>query len=384
MRKFRHCILWMSVSCLVGCSSSDFSKNVEQYLDQSKDKQSSKFSLLHFQKVSSFDSPWALAALPDGRLLITEQAGNIKLFDPAEQRAVDVAGVPEVVYAGQGGLGDIVLHPDFNKNHLIYFSYVEAGSQGTGAVVDRAELDLSDAEQPRLLNRQRIWTQQPKVEGNGHFAYRVLFDRDGKLWISSGERQQFTPAQNLKSNLGKIIRLNADGTTPSDNPLAQQGGVAAQLWSWGHRNPLGIAFDAQGQLWEVEMGPKGGDELNQIHKGHNYGYPLVSNGDHYSGEKIPRHSTRPEFHAPVLSWTPVISPSSLIIYQGKRIPQWTGKALIGGLSSESIIVVDLQQQPIKEFERIEMGHRIRGLLQTPSGDLWVIEDGKNAGLLKLQ
>ena len=132
------------------------------------------------------------------------------------------------------------------------------------------------------------------------------------------------------------------------------------------------------------MGPKGGDELNQIHKGRNYGYPLVSNGDHYSGIKIPRHSTRPEFQAPVVSWTPVISPSSLIIYQGKRIPQWTGKALIGGLSSESIIVVDLQQKPIKELERIEMGQRIRGLLQTPTGDLWVIEDGENAALLKLQ
>lgn len=384
MRRFQHLLLFMSVGCLTACSSSDLSKNIAQYFDQSSDEHTSKFALLHFQKVGSFSSPWALAALPDGRLLITEQAGTIKLFDPATQQAWSVAGVPPVVYAGQGGLGDIVLHPEFNQNHWVYFSYVEAAEHGTGAAVDRAVLDLSRAGQPRLLDRQRIWTQQPKVKGNGHFAYRMLFDRDGKLWISSGERQQFDPAQDLHNHLGKIIRLNADGTTPTDNPLYAQGGVAAQLWSWGHRNPLGIAFDAKGQLWEVEMGPKGGDELNQIYKGRNYGYPLVSNGDHYSGIKIPRHATRPEFQAPVLSWTPVISPSSLIIYQGKRIPQWTGKALIGGLSSESIIVVDIQQQPIKELERIEMGQRIRGLLQTAHGDLWVIEDGENAALLKLK
>lgn len=387
MQRFKHLLLFMSVGWLVSaCSSSDFSqlKALKEYFDQPDDTRNSKFTLLYFQKVSYFNSPWALAALPDGRLLVTEKAGAIKLFEPATQKILSVAGVPTVVDAGQGGLGDIVLHPDFQRNHLIYFSYVESSDQGTGAVVDRAELDLSQAQQPRLLHRQRIWTQQPKVRGHGHFSYRVLFDRDGKLWISSGERQQFSPAQDLQSHLGKIVRLNADGSVPADNPLYAQGGTAAQLWSWGHRNPLGIAFDSQGQLWEVEMGPKGGDELNQIHKGRNYGYPLVSNGDHYSGIKIPRHSTRPEFQAPVVSWTPVISPSSLIIYQGKRIPQWTGKALIGGLSSESIIVVDLQQKPIKELERIEMGQRIRGLLQTPTGDLWVIEDGENAALLKLQ
>lgn len=388
MRRFQHLLLLlMSVFGLTACSSSDFSKQIEQYFDQFMNQRTSKFALLHFQTVGTFHSPWALVALPDGRLLITEQAGAIKLFDPVSQQAWSVAGVPPVVYAGQGGLGDIVLHPDFNQNHWVYFSYVEASGQNTtGAAVDRAQLDLSHAGQPRLLNRQRIWTQQPKVKGNKHFAYRLLFDRDGKLWISSGERQQVNPAQNLHNHLGKMIRLNADGTTPTDNPLYAQGGVAAQLWSWGHRNPLGIAFDAKGQLWEVEQGSKGGDELNQIYRGRNYGYPLVSSDDHYSnsGLKIPQHDTRPGFQAPALSWTPAIAPSSLIIYQGKRIPQWTGKALIGGLSSESIIVVDIQHQPIKELERVEMGQRIRGLLQTPQGDLWVIEDGENAALLKLQ
>lgn len=334
-------------------------------------------------KISEFKEPWAIAVLPDQRLLITEKAGSLMLFNPKTRQKIAVQGVPTVAYGGQGGLGDVLLHPDFKQNHVIYLSYAEAGQWGYGAVVIRAVLDELMSNQPRLTEIKPIWQQLPKVSGRGHFAHRLLFDDAGKLWISSGERQKFQPAQDMQSNLGKIIRLNEDGSAAQGNPFAVQGSIAAQIWSLGHRNPLGMAFDPQGQLWVAEMGPRGGDELNRIRKAANYGYPIVSNGDHYSGQDIPDHSTRPEFQAPELSWTPVISPSSLMFYQGTQFPQWTNKALIGGLSSQAIIVVDTQQQPVQEVQRIDMQQRIRGLVEAADGSIWGIEDGKNARLFQL-
>ncbi|SUU08385.1 glucose / Sorbosone dehydrogenase family protein [Acinetobacter haemolyticus] len=281
------------------------------------------------------------------------------------------------------GLGDVILHPDFQNNHCIYLSYAVKGQGGYGAVISRAKLDLSSATQPKLSDVKVIWQQVPKVSGQGHYGHRMVFGADGKLWVSSGERQKFDPAQDMKSNLGKVLRLNEDGTPAEGNPFSQQGGVSAEIWSLGHRNPLGIAFDTQGQLWVVEMGPEGGDELNLIVKGANYGYPIVSNGNHYSGLPIPDHSTRPEFKAPEIDWTPVISPSSMIVYTGDQFPLWRQKALIGGLSSKSIVVVDLNAQPVKEVQRLDMKQRIRGLHQAQDGSIWVIEDGPQAKLLKL-
>ena len=309
--------------------------------------------------------------------------GKLKIFNPQNKQVQDVQGVPVVNYGGQGGLGDVALHPDFAKNHWIYLSYAAKGQGGSGAVISRAKLDLSNPNQPKLTDIKQIWQQVPKVSGQGHYGHRMLFGTDGKLWVSSGERQKFDPAQNMKSNLGKILRLNEDGTAAVGNPFYKQGGATAEIWSLGHRNPLGMAFDRQGQLWVVEMGPKGGDELNIITKGENYGYPIVSNGDHYSGQPIPDHHTRPEFKAPEIDWTPVISPSSMIIYRGQQFPAWQNKALIGGLSSEAIIVVDLQHKPVKEVQRLDMKKRIRGLREAQDGSIWVIEDGSNARLLKL-
>ncbi|KAA8732380.1 PQQ-dependent sugar dehydrogenase [Acinetobacter qingfengensis] len=334
-------------------------------------------------KIASFDEPWALTQLPDGRLLITERKGVLKIFDPLSQQSIDVFAVPSVAYGGQGGLGDVILHPDFSHNGWIYLSYATRGNGGYGAEVIRARLDLSLPAKPKLLDQKVVWQQVPKTSGQGHYAHRMRFDQQGKLWISSGERQKFDPAQDMQSNLGKILRLNDDGTAADGNPFASQGGIAAQIWSLGHRNPLGMDFDQQGQLWVVEMGPQGGDELNLIEKGQNYGYPLVSNGDHYNGQLIPDHATRPEFEAPKISWTPVISPSSLMIYRGDQLEYWTGKAIIGGLSSQAIIVVDIQQQPAREIQRIDMKARIRGLLEAPDGAIWVLEDGEKANLLRL-
>lgn len=224
----------------------------------------------------------------------------------------------------------------------------------------------------------------PKVSGDGHFGHRIAFDQSGLLWISSGERQKFDPAQDMRTNLGKIIRLKDDGSIPADNPFASQGGVAAQVWSLGHRNPLGLAFNAKGELWEIEMGPKGGDELNIIEKARNYGYPLVSNGDHYDGTPIPDHDTRPEFKAPAVSWSPVISPSSLMFYHGNLFPAWKNNAFVGGLSSEALIRIEFNGNTAREAERFDMGARIREVEQGPDGAIWLLEDGPNANLLQLQ
>jgi glucose/arabinose dehydrogenase len=338
------------------------------------------------QEVARFDQPWAMTFLPDGRLLVTEKPGKLKLFDLDRRAGAEISGVPEVAYGGQGGLGDVVLHPRFEANDLVYLSYAEAGPGGAGAAVARARLVLDPAGGGRLEALEVVWRQEPKVSGQGHYGHRIAFDRDGMLWITSGERQKFDPAQDLQSTLGKIIRLNDDGSVPPGNPFADQGGVSAQIWSLGHRNPLGIVFDAEGRLWVHEMGPRGGDELNLIEKGVNYGYPIVSDGDHYSGLPIPDHHTRPEFRAPVISWTPVISPSGFIIYTGKRFPGWQGSGLMGGLSSRSLVRVTFDGEQAREAERFDMGTRIREVEQGPEGLVWLLEDeryGMGGRLLRL-
>lgn len=335
------------------------------------------------ETVARFDEPWALSFLPDGRLLVSEKAGTLQLVDVASGKATEVTGVPEVAYGGQGGFGDVVPHPQFSDNGLVYLSYAEAGDGDTaGAAVARARLVMDAAGGGTLQDLEVVWRQVPKVSGRGHYAHRIVF-HDGKLWISSGDRQKFDPAQDMTSNMGKVLRLNEDGSVPDDNPFAGQGDVAAQVWSLGHRNPLGLAFDGNGQPWDIEMGPKGGDELNKVERGANYGYPIVSNGDHYDGRPIPDHDTRPEFKAPAITWTPVISPSSLAFYSGDLFPDWQGDAFAGGLSSQALVRIEFDGDRAWEAERYEMGARIRGVRQGPDGALWVIEDGEDGRLLRL-
>lgn len=336
------------------------------------------------QAVAKFDEPWAIAFLPDGRVLVTEKRGALRLVDPKTGRTGTIAGVPKVDYGGQGGLGDVAVHPQFAANGLVYLSYAEAGpNDGRGAAVARGKLTLDANGGGRIDGATVIWRQDPKVTGRGHYGHRLLFGPDGHLWISSGDRQKFTPAQDRKANLGRIVRLKDDGSVPADNPFAKDGGVTAQTWSLGHRNPLGIAFDAEQRLWVAEMGPAGGDELNLVERGANYGYPVVSNGDHYDGRVIPDHPTRPEFVAPKLWWTPVISPSSLVIYSGTEFPDWRGDALIGGLSAGAIVHVEFDGVAARETARYELGRRMRGVAQSPAGELWAIEDGGDGRLLRL-
>jgi glucose/arabinose dehydrogenase len=345
--------------------------------------------------VASFDEPWALAFLPDGRMLVTEKKGNLFVVTRDGQKSRPVAFVPDVKYGGQGGLGDVALHPDFTDNGVIYLSYAESGVGGAyGAAVIRAVLNLTDRG-GYLSDASVIWRQYPKVVGLGHYGHRVLFDADGYLWVSSGDRQKFTPAQDMQSNMGKILRLHDDGRVPDDNPfvnyiekdpLVDNEGVYGQIWSLGHRNPLGFAFDLEGQLWVIEMGPAGGDELNRIVRGGNYGYPVVSNGDHYDGREIPDHDTRPEFLEPAAWWTPVISPGDLMVYSGELFPDWRGNLIAAGLSSQALVRIEISGEDAEEVARYPMGARIRSVVEGPDGALWVLEDerGNSQGrLLKL-
>lgn len=336
--------------------------------------------------VASLDEPWAMTFLPNGRLLVTEKKGALLVVTRDGAISSPIAGTPEVHYGGQGGLGDVVLHPDYASNKIIYLSFAEAGDGNvSGAAVMRAKLALSDTG-GELDDQEVIWRQEPKVRGRGHYGHRIAFSSDGMMYITSGDRQKFTPAQDLDQNLGKIIRLHDDGSTPASNPFAARGDITAQVWSLGHRNPLGLSFDGAGRLWSHEMGPRHGDELNLVLPGANYGWPLVSNGNHYDGRQIPKHDSSFEFVAPEESWVPAISPAGLLIYSGGLFPDWKGDAFLGGLSARALIRVRLQGDTAAEAERFDLGQRIREVEQGPDGAIWLLEDGrgkKGGRLLRL-
>jgi len=328
--------------------------------------------------VATFDSPWAMAFLPDGSMLVTEKAGKMTLLSADGARRTPVGGMPRVNASGQGGLGEVVPDPHFSTNRRVYFSYATPGAPN-GVVLACGKL-AETAAAVRLEEVRTLYRARPLTSG-GHYAGRIAFSPDGHLFFSMGERQQFTPAQDRQGLLGKIVRLTSDGKPAPSNPLSAKGFDPA-VWSYGHRNPLGLAFDGQGRLWEAEMGPQGGDEVNLILPGRNYGWPLVSNGDHYGGRPIPDHSSRPDLEGPKVSWNPSISPSSLMIYSGRLFPQWRGKALLGALSG-MLVLVDLGAERAHETARYDMGERIRAVRQGPDGAVYLLEDGAGGKLLKL-
>ncbi len=344
--------------------------------------------------IADFDAPWAMTFLPDGRMLVTEQDGRLLVVSADGKERAVVSGTLPVDSAGQGGLMDVVLSPGFAKNHQVYFSFSESGAGGKGVVLARGVLEFAQVKCIRApcppiarLNQVEVLHRaNPYVSGNGHYSGRIAFSPDGQyLFYANGERQKFDPAQDPTMSLGKVLRLLPDGKPAPGNPLAAKGFDPA-VWSYGHRNILGLAFDAQGRLWEQEMGPKGGDEVNLIEPGKNYGWPKVSNGSHYDGRDIPDHAPGDGFEPPKVWWNPVISPGGLMIYWGKLFPAWKGDAFIGGLSSKSLVRVDLNGAGARKGDQWDMGARIREVEQGPDGAIYVLEDGESGSqgrLIKL-
>jgi len=331
--------------------------------------------------VSGLDHPWAVETLPDGRLLISvRNTGALHLFANGAL-SQPLRGTPDVFARGQGGLLDIALHPDFADNRLVYLSYAEAGAGGAGTALGRGRL-----ENGRIADFETIFRQEPKVPGPNHFGGRVVFSPDGKyVFLTMGERFEFDPAQDLSNHLGTIVRLNPDGSVPADNPFVGQADALDEIWSYGHRNIEGAAFHPDsGALWVVEMGPRGGDELNRVEPGRNYGWPVVSWGDHYDGEAIADHDTRPEFAAPATYWVPSISPSGFIFYDAARFADWQGHGLIGGLTSGGVTRVEIAGGKVVDEELIDLGVRVRDLEQAPDGSVYLLTEQADGKLWRLR
>lgn len=328
--------------------------------------------------VLRLDNGWAMTFLPDGRLLVTERTGRLRLVTTGGA-ATTVSGAPAVVAAGQGGLLDVALDPQFVANRTVWLSFAEAGGGGAGLAVARGTLS---ADATALSDVRVVWRQAPKISGDDrHFGGRIAFAPDRTLYVTAGERHQGAPAQDVTNTLGKIVRINRDGSIPADNPLVGTTGARTEIWSWGHRNPYGLVFAADGRLFESEHGPSGGDEFNLITRGANYGWRTVSEGD--DGEVLPRHASRPEFAAPLVTWTPAIAPGGMIQYRGERFVGWNGDFVLAGLQSQGLIRVRVTGGTAAEIGRIALGTRIRDVEQGMDGSIWVIEDGPGGRLVRL-
>ena len=281
---------------------------------------------------------------------------------------------------GQGGLLDVALDPDFATNHVIFLSFAEPGGEGASTALARATLG-----EGRLDNVATIFRQEPKVPGGNHFGGRIVFSPQGQLFLTTGERFQFAPAQDLSTTLGKVLRLNRDGTIPADNPFVGRPNAKAAIWSYGHRNVQGAAIEpSTGALWTIEFGPQGGDELNRPEPGKNYGWPLVSWGNHYDGRDIPDPPTRPDLTDAVKYWNPVISPSGMIFYTGAKFPQWKNNLLVACLSGQALTRLKIENGKVVEEERIALGERIRDVEQAPDGSLYVVTDDSDGAIWRLR
>jgi glucose/arabinose dehydrogenase len=332
--------------------------------------------------IARFDSPWAIAFLPDGRMLITEKPGRVFLVTQQGAKR-QVGNIPKVRNEGQNGLLDIAPSPHFVNDHIVYLTYNSPGAGGSALALTRARL-VETSGGARLEDSRVIWKQSTDGLG-GQPGGIITFSPDGQhLFLTVGDRMVPENVQNPDLGFGKILRLNLDGSTPKDNPMAAKGGVRGQTWTTGHRNPYGLAFAPDGILWEDEMGPMGGDELNIERPGLNYGWPVVSNGDNYDGTPIPRHRTHPEFEPPIVYWTPVIAPAGLTFYSGTLFPEWKGSAFIGALREQSLVRIAFDTPTTAhEADRWKMGEPIRDVVSGPDGALWLIEDGDDGRLLRL-
>lgn len=327
---------------------------------------------------NGLEHPWGMAFLPDGRILITERPGDLRILSPDGTLSDPVPGTPEVFAQEQGGLLDVALDQDFQENRLVYLSFAEPGGGGASTALGRGR--LVDG---RIEGFEVIFRHQPKVEGPNHFGSRIAFSPEGNVFLTLGERFKFGPAQELSNHLGTIVRVNRDGSIHQDNPFVGQPDAEHAIWSYGHRNIEAAIHPETGELWIAEMGPLGGDELNPPEPGRNYGWPVVSWGMHYDGRDIPDPPTHPRFADAIRHWTHVISPSGMTFYTGDVFPEWRGSALIGGLSSHEIVRLELEGGEIVGKERIPLGARIRDVEQGPDGAVYVLTDQDDGKLWRL-
>ncbi len=328
---------------------------------------------------AGLEHPWGLDFLPDGRMLVTERPGRLRVVGTDGSLSEPVAGVPDVYASGQGGLLDVALDPAFAGNRRIYLSFAEPGPGGASTAVARGVLDGT-----RLREAEVIFRQHPKVSGSNHFGSRLAFAPDGTLFVTLGERFKFEPAQDLSNHLGAVVRINPDGSVPADNPFVGQAGARPEIWSYGHRNSQGAAIHpGSGKLWMHEHGPRGGDEINIPAAGANHGWPLVSWGRHYSGEDIPDPPTRPDLADAIHQWTPVIAASGMSFYTGDLFPAWRGNLLVGGLVARAVVRLTLDGERVTGEDRIPLGARIRDVAQGPDGAIYVLTDEDDGAILRL-
>jgi glucose/arabinose dehydrogenase len=333
------------------------------------------------------DHPWGLAFLPDGTMLVTERKGNLRSVTPAGEVSEPIGGVPEVDARGQGGLLDVALDPDFASNRMIYVSFAEPGDGGNSTAVARGRL-AEDA--GSLAEVEIIFSQKPKVASTKHFGSRLVFDGNGHLFVTLGERsdEQFREmAQTLDNHLGKIVRINPDGSVPDDNPFVGNQDALPEIWSYGHRNVQAAVFDREtGTLWEIEHGPRGGDELNIAEPGKNYGWPVVSHGINYGGTPVGGgQKAAPGMVDPIYQWTPVIAPSGMTIYRGEQFDAWQGNILVGGLRSAALVRLELDGGKVVHEERLleSRGKRIRDVVEGPKGAIYLVTDESNGEIIRL-
>ena len=325
--------------------------------------------------------PWGLAFLPDGRMLVTERPGRLRIVSAAGAVSEPVSGVPAVYARGQGGLLDVAIDPAFGTNQLVYLSFSEPGEGGASTAVARGRLVGN-----RLENVRVIYSQVPKLNGGGHYGSRLVFARDGKLFVTAGDRQVGRGrVQDMDNGIGKIVRINTDGTIPPDNPFVGRSGARPEIWSLGHRNAQAATLHPQtGELWTVEHGARGGDELNQPRRGANYGWPVITYGMDYNGSRIGEGSAKPGMEQPVYYWDPVIAPSGMIVYTGDRFPAWRGDFLIGSMNPGALVRLDMENGRVVREERYLGGGRVRDVQQGPDGFIYVLIDAQDGKLLRVR
>jgi glucose/arabinose dehydrogenase len=328
------------------------------------------------------EHPWGLALLPDGRMLVTERPGRLRSVGRDGRLSEPLAGVPKVFAQGQGGLLDVALSPKFPQDRIVYLSFAEPGEGGAGTAVVHGRLG-----ERGLESTQVIWRQQPKVNGSNHWGSRLVFRRDGTLFVTLGERFNYAEkAQDLSVTLGKIVRINADGSAPRDNPFAGREGARPEIWSYGHRNVQAAALHPEtGALWTVEHGARGGDELNQPDAGKNYGWPVISYGVHYSGAKIGEGTAKPGMEQPVYYWDPVIAPSGMVFYTGDMFAEWKGNILIGSLTPGLLVRLIMKDGKVAKEERYlgDLRERIRDVQQASDGSLYLLTDARNGRIIRI-